>query len=109
MKRLLLIVLVTVTVACSPTTASPTVLSVSGRVASDATPLSGATVTIMDGVNAGQTRMTDAAGDYSFTDLTPSRFTLQAAAAGHTPQNKLVDLTASSQTVWFSLFHQYGE
>jgi hypothetical protein len=109
MKRLLFVVLVTVTMACGTTTPSPPVLSVSGRVAGDATLLSGATVTIMDGVNAGQKRTTDAAGNYSFTGLTPSRFTLQAAAAGHTPQNKLVDLTATSQTVSFSLFRQYGE
>ena len=57
----------------------------------------------MDGVNAGHVRSTDASGNYSFTNLTPSAFTLRAYALDHTPQNKAVNLTTPNQTVNFAL------
>ena len=63
-------------------------------------------VTIMDGIHAGQSRTTDGAGNYSFVDLAPSAFTLQANTAagyeayGYGTQNKAVNLTAN-QTVNF--------
>ena len=42
----------------------------------------------MDGIHVGQTRPIDATGLYSFTDLAPSVFTLQAAGNGLSPRTK---------------------
>lgn len=87
------------------TNSSPTqtLLSLNGIVTSSGVGVAGAAVTIMDSVNQGQGRTTDAAGNYSFTNLTPTLFTLQASAPGHTPQNKSVNLTTANQTVSFAL------
>lgn len=91
------------TSTASPTSAGPTTLTVSGKVFGNGTPLSGASVTIMDGIHAGQVRDANNDGFYSFT-LTPSVFTLQAAGGpGFTPQNKSVNLTTTDQSVQFQL------
>jgi hypothetical protein len=116
MARLALLIALCVSLsACggtdaSPTSAGPTspgasVFSLIGTVIGYDGPVVGASVTIMDGIHAGQTRTTNAAGNYSFTDLTPSSFTLQAAAIpteGYLPQNQAVNLTAN-QSVTFHL------
>jgi hypothetical protein len=89
----------------SPAPASASVFSLIGTVTGFDGPEIGATVTIMDGIHAGQTRTTNSAGNFGFTDLTPSSFTLQAAAIpsyGYLPQNKTVVLTAN-QAVTFQL------
>jgi len=93
----------------SPTTISPTpsptAFTLIGTVIGYDGPVVGASVTIMDGIHAGQTRTTNAAGNFGFTDLTPSAFTLQAAAIpaeGYLPQNQAVNLTAN-QSVSFHL------
>ena len=110
-----LLVTLLMAAACSDKNSSPTspsntngtqtLLSLNGIVSSvsDGNGLDGATVTIKDGVNAGQERTTDAFGRYTFTDLMPSSFTLQAAAAGHITQNKSVDLTTTNQGIGFAL------
>ena len=42
-------------------------------------------------------------GNYSFTNLTLSAFTVRADALDHTPQNKAVNLTTPNQTANFAL------
>ena len=92
------------TAAGSPT-AGITGLTVNGTVFGNGNPDAGASVTIMDGIHAGQTRDTTNAGHYSFTNLTPSVFTLQAAGGWRFPaQNKAVNLTIANQSVDFQLF-----
>ena len=101
--------------ACGGTDASPTsagpispgvsVFSLIGTVIGYDGPVVGASVTIMDGIHAGQTRTTNAAGNFGFADLAPSAFTLQAAAMpteGYLPQNQAVNL-AANQSVTFYL------
>jgi hypothetical protein len=100
---LLLVLLIAAACGDSPTHPTETPFSLNGAVTGNGVGLAGATVTIMDGVNAGHGRTTDASGNYSFTNLTPSHFTLRAAALDHSPQNKAVNLTTSNQTVSFAL------
>ena len=90
----------------TPTSPGPGPYTLSGTVFVDNFPMPAVSVTIMDGIHAGQTRTTDGAGKYSFVDLTPSAFTLQAAAtaAGVEAQNKPVNLTTANQLVNFLLF-----
>jgi hypothetical protein len=93
----------------STTSPSPTAFSLNGTVNGYWNVMPGASVTIMDGIHAGETRTTDAVGKYSFTDLTPSVFTLQAMPATPTDelvyltQNQAVDLTRTNQSVNFYL------
>ena len=100
---LVLVLLFAAACGDSPTNPTGTLFSLNGVVTGDGGRLAGATVTIMDGVNAGHGRTTDSTGNYSFTNLTPSAFTLRATASNHTPQNKSVNLTTSNQTVSFTL------
>src|SRR5688572_3066038 len=89
----------------SPTSPAASVFSLIGTVTGFDGPLSEVSVTIMDGIHAGQTRTTNSAGNFGFTDLTRSSFTLQAAPKpidGYLTQNKAVNLTAN-QAVTFSL------
>ena len=92
--------------ACSaPTTpAPPTLYSLSGRVteAGTTTGISGAIVHILDGPNVNKVATTDAAGNYSFSVLSPSAFTVMAAAPFFYEQRKAVDLTTSN-TISFEL------
>ena len=81
---------------------APTAFSVSGRV-TYAGPVAAVSVRIMDGIHVGQTRPIDATGLYSFTNLAPSVFTLQAAAPGFIPENKAVNLTTANQFVNFNI------
>jgi hypothetical protein len=84
-------------------------LTLSGTVNGYYDVMPGASVTIIDGIHAGQTRTTDAAGKYSFPDLAPSVFTLQAVPAPPTDgliyltQNQRVNLTTADQSVIFRL------
>jgi hypothetical protein len=86
----------------SPSTTSPSTFTLTGIVIGYDGGLSGASVTIMDGIHAGQTRTTDGVGNYTFTDLTRSAFTLQAVATSdeYVAQNQGVNLT-TSKTVFF--------
>lgn len=87
--------------ACGGPTAPSSTFTLSGTVFTGGTALVGASVTIMDGVNAGLSRDTDHKGSYTFLVLTPSAFTLQARS-GRLTQNKAVNLTAN-QSVHFQL------
>ena len=84
----------------SPTSPSRT-FTLSGTVSDESHAVAGASVTIMDGVHAGQTRTSDEAGRFSFTDLTPSAFTVRAARGG-LAENKAVNLV-TNQSVHFVL------
>ncbi len=105
MTRLVALValIVSVSACASPTPPAPTTFSVSGRVlAASGAPVVG-NVRIMDGIHAGQARTMDATGQYSFTNLAPSAFTLQAGGVGVFSQNKAVNLTTANQSVDFNL------
>jgi hypothetical protein len=99
--------------ACSSDKSSPTgpgpstpqnqtLFSLNGIVTSGGVGLPGATVLIADGINGGRAATTDGAGNYGFTNVTLSSFTLSASASGFQSQNKSVSLT-SNQLVSFSL------
>ena len=88
--------------ACGGSPTSPgSAFTLTGTVSGLDQVLAAASVTIMDGVHAGQTRTTDEAGRFSFTDLTPAAFTVRAARGG-LAQNKAVNLTMN-QSVHFQL------
>lgn len=82
---------------------TPSLYSLTGTVTSGGAPLAGASVTIMDSVNAGHGRTTDGSGSFSFTNLTPAVMTVQASAPGHDPLNRAVNLTSGNQVVTFAL------
>ena len=86
-----------------PTSPSPTVFSISGRVFGNGTLLAGASVTITDGLYAGHIRDTTNDGHYQFRDLTPSTMTLEAAFPGYVSQSKTVTLTSADQSVDFRI------
>ena len=86
----------------SSTLPAATSFTLSGIVFNGGFGVAGVSVAIMDGVHAGQTRTTDNAGRFSFTNLTPSAFTLRATAT-YAAQNKSVNLTTSDQSVNFDL------
>jgi hypothetical protein len=65
------------------------------------TSLPGASVTITQGLYAGQIRDTTNDGHYQFRDLTPSTMTLHATFPGYIPQSKTVTLTSADQSVDF--------
>jgi hypothetical protein len=79
--------------------------TLTGTVFNGGYPVPRASVTIMDGVHAGQSRPVDESGKFSFTDLTPSTFTLRAEdpTRFYGALNKAVDLTAAHQSVSFEL------
>jgi len=92
----------------NPASPAASAFSLIGTVIGLDGPEIGATVTIMDGIHAGQTRTTNSAGNFGFMELTPSSFTLQAAAIpsyGYLPQNQSVFLTAN-QAVTFHLVNR---
>ena len=84
--------------ARAPTSSSPTVFSISGRVFGNGTALAGASVTITDGLYAGQIRDTTNDGHYQFRELTPSTMTLEANFPGYTSHRKTVTLTSADQS-----------
>ena len=87
---------------------SPSTFSLDGTVIGGSaftgitTALTGATVSIVNGPNAGRSANTDAAGHFTFTALQQSGFTVIASAAGYASQTRSVTLT-SNQTVDFEL------
>ena len=68
----------------------------------NASGISGATVSIADGPNAGKSATTSSSGSYSFTGLQSSGFTVNAAATNYSPSSKGVTLTSNS-TLNFNL------
>jgi len=71
-------------------TLSGTVSSSSGGV------VSGATVQIQDGTNAGKSATTSSAGSYSITGLTAGGFTVRVSATGYSPVTRGVTVTGNS-------------
>ena len=90
----------------TPTTTATT-FSLSGTVTDSTTAsgVSGATVTIADGPNAGKSATTTSSGSYTFTGLLQSGFTVNVSAGGYASQSKGVTLT-SNQTLSFQLVKQ---
>ena len=88
----------------SPSPNPATAFSLSGRVtgANTSAPITGATVSIVDGPNAGISMTTDISGNFSFGALQQSGFTVNATAANYISQSQGVTLT-SNRTVNFSL------
>ena len=116
-KRCCVVLLVILASACSggksatspsqTTTSTPTTFTLSGQVtnSSSAAPISGATVTIADSVNAGKSVTTDSSGNYSFAGLQQAGFTINVTANGYASSSKGVTLT-SNQTLSFQLVQQ---
>jgi hypothetical protein len=78
----------------TPTPPTPTTYSLTGRVTSAAGPaIPGASVSILDGPNAARATSTDSAGNYSFTALTASGFTLSVSAGGFVPKSGPISLS----------------
>lgn len=98
-------IVLTSTPSTTPTT--PTAFSLSGQVTDSASGagISGATVFIADGPNAGRSTRTDAAGNYSLAELLQSGFTVNMSASNYLSQSKGVTLT-SDQTLSFQLIPQ---
>ena len=90
--------------ATSPSPSPATTFSLSGQVRNGNTGASvgGATVSVVDGPNAGASTTTDMSGNYSFTALQQSGFNVNAAAANYISQAQVVTLT-SNRTLDFSL------
>src|SRR6476659_973923 len=96
--------------ATTPSPSPTTTFLLSGRVSSseNSAPITGATLSIVDGPNAGKSTTTDASGNYSFTALQQSGFTVNATAADFFSQSGGVTLT-SDRTLNFSLRRQPAE
>ena len=97
------------TTSPSPTQTPTTTFSLTGTVtggnvftATTPTAISGATVSVIDGPNAGKSTTTDASGKYTFTGLQQSGFTVNVSAVGYVSQSRPVTLT-SIQTLNFAL------
>jgi hypothetical protein len=88
----------------TPSPATPATFSLTGLVTDITTGagLSGATVSVADGPNAGKSALTDSSGNYTLAGLQQSSFTLNASASNYVSQSKAVTL-ASSQTLSFQL------
>ena len=114
LQRGCVVLLLTAATACggSTSTSSPTptpapaaaTFSLSGTVVDGSTSagIAGATVTIADGPNAARATTTDSAGNYTFTGLQPSGFTVNVSASLYVASSKSVTLT-SNQTLALSL------
>lgn len=115
MKRSLLLVVISATIGCggsssptapspSPTpTPTPTTFTLSGTVTSTTgAAISGATVRIEDGPDAGKSATTNASGNYSLASLRQAGFTVRASATNYHPDSKGVTLT-SNLTLGFQL------
>jgi len=93
------------TTSPTPTPTPPaTTFSLSGQVtdSTTSTGISGASVSVADGPNASKSTTTDVSGNYSFTGLQPSGFTVNVSASNYTSASKAVTLT-SNQTLSFVL------
>jgi hypothetical protein len=90
--------------APSPSPTPTTTFSLSGKVrnAQTSASVSGATLSIVDGPNAGTSTTTDESGNYSFNALQQSGFNVNASAANYIQVSQGVTLL-SNQTLNFSL------
>jgi hypothetical protein len=89
-------------------TPTATTFSLSGTVTDNTTGsgISGATVTVVDGVNAGKSTTTSSSGSYSFTGLQPGGFTVTISASNYASQSKGVGVT-SNQALSFQLYPRF--
>jgi hypothetical protein len=86
-----------------PTPPAPVTFTLTGTVTSTSgTPINGATVRIVDGVNAGRSTTTAGGGTYSLANLTASGFSVSVTAPNYIGTGDGVTLT-SNQTVNFRL------
>jgi hypothetical protein len=78
--------------------------SLSGKVTSNGTSASiaGATVSIVDGPNAGNSTTTDMSGNYSFSGVQQSSFNVNVSVVDYVSQSQFVTLT-SDRTLNFAL------
>jgi CarboxypepD_reg-like domain len=97
------------TTSPSPTQTPTTTFSLTGAVTggnvftgTTPTAILGATVSVIDGPNAGKSTTTDASGKYTFTGLQQSGFTVNVSAVDYVSQSRPVTLT-SNQTLNFVL------
>jgi hypothetical protein len=112
MKRLCLSALLVAAIACgskgATTSSSPmaptlATFSVSGRVITSFTliPISGATVSIRDGRDAGKYTTTDASGNFTFTELQESRFIVNVSASNYFSSSAPVTATSDQTQTFF--------
>lgn len=96
----------TPTAPSTPTTPTPTqtTFNLTGQVTDSSTGsgISNANVAIADGPNTGKSTTTDGSGNYAFTGLQQSGFTVNASANNYVSQSKGVTLT-SNQILSFQL------
>jgi hypothetical protein len=87
------------TTSPSMTTANAARFSLTGQVVESTSvmvvTIAGATVTILDGPNAGRSATTDGSGHYGLTGLQLSSFTVNVSANDYAPQSMSVTLGAS--------------
>jgi hypothetical protein len=116
MKRLACVVITILCAACgsssttapssttsTPPVTTPSTFTLSGTVTSTTgAGISGATVRIVDGANAGKSTTTSASGAYSFTGLAVAGQTVSASATNFNSVSKGVS-TTSNQTLDFQL------
>lgn len=80
-------------VATVPPPAPPSVVTLSGRVTSTSeAPVSGATLAVSDGANAGRTTTSDQIGNYQFTALQSGGLSLRISANGFNTATVSIDL-----------------
>ena len=101
------------TMPTSPTqtpTPTPATFSLTGQVSdgSTSTGISGATVAIADGANAGKSVTTNGSGNYRLVGLQPAGFTVNVSANNYVSQAKGVTL-ASNQTLSFQLVRETSQ
>ena len=69
-----------------------------GATSGDPVPLEGATVRLVRMMNT-RTTQTDTTGAYSFANVGPAQYSLQAAAAGYSPQMVMIQVTSGGTIV----------
>jgi hypothetical protein len=86
------------TPAPAPTPVTPATFSLSGTISFTGlgSGIPSASVTIVDGANAGKTVQTNSAGAYSFSGLTGGGFTVSITASGFVGVTRPVTLTANT-------------
>lgn len=91
----------------SPFPSPARMFSLSGKVISNGTlaSIAGATVSIVDGPNAGNSTTTDMSGNYSFSEVQQSSFNVNVSVVDYVSQSQLVTLT-SDRTLNFALRRQ---
>jgi hypothetical protein len=82
----------------APTTQTPSTFTLNGTIslATTGTGASSASITILDGPNAGRTTQTDASGAYSLTGLRSAGFNVSIATPGFVTATRGVNLTSDT-------------